>query len=146
MGRSPYCRNGGREPKQNSGDDRNTKGEQQDSRVRRRAHGNPRTTLAHKCNQDARGRERNGEPQKPTSNRKQKSFDQALPRNPRSARSKRQPGGDLALASCRPRQQEIREIGTGNQQHQQNHCHKNPQGEKEEGRPRRKVWVSDENR
>ena len=66
MCRSPRGSNGGGEPEQNSGDDRNAEGEQQNSRIRRRAHGNPRATLAHKCNQNACCRESNCEPQKAT--------------------------------------------------------------------------------
>ena len=85
MCRSACGGNGGGEPEQNSGDDRNAEGEQQNSRIRRRAHGNPRTTLAHKCNQNPCCRESNCEPQKAAPNRQQQSFDEALPGDPRPA-------------------------------------------------------------
>ena len=53
--------------------------------------------------------------------REQHTFGQQLPDQTPAPRADRQPHTDLCAAQGRPRQQQVRHVGAGNQQHQRHH-------------------------
>ena len=117
-----------RESEQDARQGRYREGEREDPQIGRRRHRLPRFRIAEISNQHRRAHPRDGEAEHTARRGEQHAFDEQLLDETSAARAERETHRHLALTAGAARQQQVRDIGAGDQQHARGNRHQDPQG------------------
>ena len=74
--------------------------------------------------------QRQQQPEDAADHRQQNAFDQQLTDDPPAAGAERDADGNLARAPRRPREQQVGDVGAGNQQHEADRAHQRPEDQR----------------
>ena len=125
---SGACGGEGRgESEEEPGDEGDSESEKQDGHIRGGVHCDVGIALAEKGDKSASGGEGEAQSEKTAREGKEEGFDEALADDACAAGAECEAGGDFALASGGAGEEEVGEVGAGDEKDQSHDCHENPE-------------------